>query len=199
VQVDMLTEQIRDELATRLHAIPPTSCGTPGDQLPFIPASERLRIKRAEVRLRRSRSSQIYRHPGYFLNHRELTAVLRWLVETGLLTRRTLQRYSPSPTGSERLISLHSRRADFVGLGRLLTTNGAIEGSTLTGEELRAIIDERVGDGPTLRLAQPDELACALDIAVRAHAAQTTSDSAAKDPSLNARGRGVADPSLRSG
>ncbi|GIX06324.1 MAG: hypothetical protein KatS3mg115_0727 [Candidatus Poribacteria bacterium] len=119
-----------------------------------------------EVRL--DRSHEAYRYPGYFLDRRQLMRALRHLLREKMLSERTLQHY----LGEVRSQGSGEGSGEWYrNLGRLLTVQGPLVGSPITGEALRAYLDRSVDDGPTLYLFEvsswKDELEKTLEVLVR--------------------------------
>jgi hypothetical protein len=118
----------------------------------FIPAHLFLGVSAAEVRLDREVLGRyVYRFPAYFLNIRELLALLGTLAETQRLPLAILEKHLGTKVDlnamQSKVIFENVKR-----LGSLLTTRGNIAGTSMTGEELRTLIDKEVHDGPMLHL-----------------------------------------------
>lgn len=89
------------------------------------------------------RSVYAHRFPSYWLDTDQLTACLEDLVANGDLSRFSLEHYAGAEWGTP--VSLQR-------LGGLLTVDGQIFASRLTGFDLRAIVDARVRDVPELNV-----------------------------------------------
>lgn len=103
-----------------------------------------------DISLRRTRQVA-YRFPGYFLHIHQLRALLLELLETDRLSVQSIHALVPELRHvlvlSEIVTSLTSRQ-----FGILLTHEGELPHSALTGDYVRALVDMRVADGPRLHL-----------------------------------------------
>jgi len=96
-----------------------------------------------------------YRFPTYFLNLRQLANVLKRLVAEGRLSDSTIQHYMNADMTLDALLeSGKPLRTLLGGAGNMLTENGRLRGSTLTGSELRKIADIEVDDDPELKITE---------------------------------------------
>ncbi len=123
-----------------------------------------------EVKL--ERKVMAYHFPGYFLNIHDLAKLLKRLYIDGHLTAVSFQHYLENFLEHEvrnweefayrnLLYRLH-------GLGRLLTSHGPIPGATITGEQLRALVEVEVRDGPRLQFIDAPSWRAQLAAAVNA-------------------------------
>lgn len=107
----------------------------------YTPAHRFFNVPKQAIALKRDIYS--YEYPRYWLNMKDLQKLFVTLYADGALTRETLIRYCDAPTPAE---------IDERWLGKLLTIQGNIAGSSITGEELRAQVDISVRDMPELRI-----------------------------------------------
>ncbi len=124
--------------------------------LPFTQAWEVLGLPYAEtVYLNRAdQNVYCYKYPGYFLDIKSLSEVLKKLIMKGHLSETTLKRYFPSIPNDRNVLNKLSKllRVDCLSqLGELLTIQGHIDDSNITGELLRTYLDF-VDDGPVMRI-----------------------------------------------
>ncbi len=97
------------------------------------------------------RTADVYRYPGYFFQVDQLWDLLRQLVLAGKLSPLTLARHIGGDDAVTELMSQAPMNVEYArNLGYLLAHEGMIDNSTISGEELRAMINEHVGDGPQL-------------------------------------------------
>jgi hypothetical protein len=144
----VLTAQTTDQLRTL------------GARVPMLPADRALGLEPGSIRLDR-RAPHVrdlcYGVPLYFLNLKDVGALLSRLLAEGWLSASALRR-AVTP-GVELAQALSRPRASaLAGLHLLFDAQGAIDGSRLTGEGLRELADAEVRDGPVLRLTQLDAL-----------------------------------------
>ncbi|MBI4099359.1 hypothetical protein HY442_02440 [Candidatus Parcubacteria bacterium] len=108
----------------------------------FCPARQFFGLSSAaEISL--DRSVYAYRFPSYWFDVAQLTACVEELLAKGDLSRQGLEHYVGDAWGT--VVSLQR-------LGDLLTVDGQIFGSQMTGAALRAIVDARVRDVPELNI-----------------------------------------------
>jgi hypothetical protein len=114
---------------------------------------QHLKCSPDEVTL--ERKVMAYHFPAYFLNIHDLAKLLKRLYREGKMTALSFRHYLENFVEHEIEKWEDSSHRDLLnhlrGLGRLLTTHGKIPGATLTGEQLRSLIDVEVGDGPRLQ------------------------------------------------
>jgi hypothetical protein len=131
-----------------------------GARVPMLPADRALGLEPGSIQLNR-RAPHVrdlcYGVPLYFLNLKDVAALLSRLLREGSLSTSALRR-AVTP-GVELAQALSRPRASaLVNLHHLFDARGPIEGSRLTGEGLRELADAEVRDGPVLRLTQLDAL-----------------------------------------
>lgn len=118
----------------------------------FTPAHALLGVSAKDVRLNRAKDdSYVYRYPAYFLDVPKLIETLSDLCARNLLSETVYDIFAGGSLFDRDCrvqYSAHRLRS----LGVLLGIRGKIPYSSLSGEELRRIIDERVPDGPELKL-----------------------------------------------
>lgn len=127
-----------------------------GIKLPikFSPAYKLLGFKNSRpISLNRlTHNKIIYKFPSYFLNLMDLMKLMKKLNNKKILPNRVIKNYI-----NERLLTETTRLGEiplekFHKIGKLLSVNGKINGSDITGEELRRLIDQEVSDNHELEL-----------------------------------------------
>ena len=124
----------------------------------FTPAYKFLDISDPkEIRYNRKLNKYyVYRFPAYFLNAEQLVRVVQELIDSGRLSENTVESFLEIKisfrelTQSSNFTPLGSLR----NLGKLLIIRGPIPDSKITGEELRALLDRSVDDGPELKITE---------------------------------------------
>lgn len=118
----------------------------------FTPAHALLGVPPNTVRLDRAKDDlYIYRYPTYFLDVPKLITTLSDLCARQVLSEFLCGMFLGGNLGDMRVrerYALNRLRS----LGALLSIQGRIPHSALSGEELRRILYERVPDGPELKL-----------------------------------------------
>ncbi len=117
----------------------------------FTSATRMLGVPRTSMRL--DRKAYTYDFPGYFLSHAHLYRLMLRLIRTRAITDETLLGTLGVPTrhflqGDART----ALRPILARLSAITTATGRLPGTTLTGEEVRALIDRFVPDGPELKI-----------------------------------------------
>lgn len=143
------------------------------DRIPaFVPASRTLDVQLPDdVRIIRERIA--YHFPHYFLRMDQLNALFSRLHGMDMLPQTTFHYYFKTSFKPEYLM-LHMRswNPDPKELSRLLMIRGRIKYSPLTGEKLRALIQQYVQDGPVLQIMQHQDwerslIACSKALGIR--------------------------------
>lgn len=110
----------------------------------FTPAYQFFGLPgRTEIKL--DRAVYAYKFPSYWFDVPRLVALLEGLVKEEKLDPSSIKRYLNVELSSA---------AGLKELGRLLTVKGRIVGSRLTGDELRAMVDDCVRDIPELKITK---------------------------------------------
>lgn len=121
---------------------------------------------RKEFRIDRNYSA--YDFPSYFLNTEKLGSVLRELIISGLLPKDLVADHLSNSALIEDLLD---RKVlpyyEFRGMGKLLTHQGSILGSTMCGDDLRMILDVKVPDGPELRVFKTERFSQYTTLAIK--------------------------------
>ncbi len=108
----------------------------------FVPAYSFLKLSGPkDIQLKRE--IYAYEFPAYWLDISQLLTLLSKLISEKILSKKDLKHYLG--------ISYDSKFAP-PRFGRLLTVNGPIGNSTLTGEELRKLVNTEVEDRPELKI-----------------------------------------------
>ncbi len=108
------------------------------------------------VRLDRQQfGKHLYQYPGYFLQTKDLVAALDQLIQQGLMSQKTLEPYLPVDWDSIKEAPVYYHLS---GLGPVLTQDGPLPESQITGMELRSYLDQVVGDGVKLRILDADSV-----------------------------------------
>lgn len=105
----------------------------------------------AQITLNRNVLS--YKYPRYFLANDSLLALISHLVDHGVLSRETIETYLQVSLSPEQLMALIQTdksfaRALLTDLGSLFTCTGRVAGTSITGDQLRSLIDQYVPDLP---------------------------------------------------
>lgn len=121
----------------------------------FTPAYKILNISEPKkIKLDRiAHSLEVYRFPTYFLNLDQLLDCFQKLIMEEKLTNTTLKYYLQTKMNYQEISEMKSKK-ELRLLGELLTVQGPIYKSSLTGEELRKIIDNEVEDEPELKIIE---------------------------------------------
>jgi hypothetical protein len=136
-----------------------------GAKVPMSPAAEALGLAPGSIKLNRRDShvrEMCYGVPTYFLNLGDVGALLSRLIADGRLSAAALRGAVAPGTRLERALARPSASS----LGRLnllFDARGPIDGSTLSGDELRELADREVDDGPVLRLTDLERLEVELE------------------------------------
>ncbi len=103
--------------------------------------------------LRIDRDIAAYNFPAYFFNTDSLNLMLQGLITDGQLSQHSVASHLKNP---EQIIHLMKGETlsyrEFCNMGPLFTRCGSIPSSLMSGEELRAMIVEKVPDGPEFRV-----------------------------------------------
>ena len=103
--------------------------------------------------IRLDRKYFAYAFPLYFLNTEELISLFEHLMNNGTLTQKTLALYTGARENFKNVMRDNALLMVFLKhTGQLLTVQGKIAGSPLTGNKLRALVDRRVSDALDLHL-----------------------------------------------
>ncbi len=116
---------------------------------PSVPAYKILNLDSSEIKLNRKVYS--YKFPTYWLNMGQLVALIHRLIKGKVLSDKSVKYYLKTSADFKDLIKNDSM-AKMAKLGSLLTVNGKIKYSKLTGVKLRSLVDKSVADGPELKL-----------------------------------------------
>ncbi|MDZ4284941.1 MAG: hypothetical protein U1A28_03900 [Patescibacteria group bacterium] len=123
-----------------------TLCTTEGERLPRFEPSSALFGDRGTL-IRINRGAAAYRFPSFFLHVPGLLDCLANLLESSSITPETLRAH----TGCS-IEDFRRDRGSTYGtlrhLGKLLTAEGQLAAASITGAELRTIVDKHVPDGP---------------------------------------------------
>lgn len=126
----------------------------------FTPAWKALGARDPkEVRLtRHANSNYAYRFPAYWFNARQLIALIDRLRGDGYLPEATLRHYLGIKRPFAEIVAQPLPTMELLGelnrLGNLLTVRGRLKHGRPTGEELRALVDVEVADGPELKITE---------------------------------------------
>lgn len=98
-----------------------------------------------------------YKYPGYFFRSAQLLKFLHKIIRDKKISITSLKRYLGKDFDIEILNKMfYKSKLEFLnkifGLGDLFSVKGKIPGSTITGEELRDMLDKEVGDAPNMYL-----------------------------------------------
>lgn len=143
-QISFVTGLFRNELIQKSLTVRSNNEALPV----FLPAYKALHLNTAGA-IKISRHTLAHRFPAYFLNIHELLILLTKLISSKQL--------SPSAIDAQLKISgrltTTSISAEKVGLLRpMLTSNGRIQNSILTGNKLWSLINKYVNDGPEMKI-----------------------------------------------
>jgi hypothetical protein len=144
-----ITEMIRNDILDRVLTLRVNGQTIPP---PSRPARETLGLDQRAV-FSVNRSVYSYKFPLYWLNRDELIRLFRSLYARKLITNETFHHYLG--VNFDR-ITKTSDSSSLAKLGLLLTSRGRIRGSSLTGNELRKLIDAHVSDVPELKITSID-------------------------------------------
>lgn len=144
----VLTSQTTEELRVLGAQIPTRRCD---EQLGLLPGSIVLNRRAPRVR------QVCYEVPTYFLNLKDLAALLSRLMAEGWLSPAAIARTLAPGVALERALR-RPRPSSFASLEGLLNARGPIADARMTAEELRELADREVRDGPALRLTLLDQL-----------------------------------------
>ena len=115
----------------------------------FTLAHEALGLS-SEKLVKLNRNIYSYKFPLYWFERDQLWGLLKDLIDLGFLTENSIQTYLDTNRSFREIRENPGQEGAL--LGRLLTINGRINGSHITGEQLRVIIDQCVNDKPSLRI-----------------------------------------------
>jgi hypothetical protein len=136
-----------------------------GAKIPTQPCDERLGLDAGSIALYRQSPhvrATCYGVPTYFLNLKDVSALLARLLSEGWLSEATAQAATTEGVSLERALR-HPQPHTLKRLNLLFEARGKLPGSRLTGEDLRRLADDEVRDGPVLRLTQLAGLAEELE------------------------------------
>jgi len=136
-----------------------------GKKIPvFTPAHDTLNIREAsQIRLNRSLSFA-YEFPAYFLKANQLYTLFLKLLSRKTISLNTLAHYIQTSDHPENWMeSLDTFRRILPKMGKLLTTNGKLHKSQITGKQLRSMINTLVDDGPKLRFMKSNSWHKSID------------------------------------
>lgn len=148
--IKLLTSQIHTYLSDTVLSLSLPS-GT--QKLPFTNAHTYIDgVNPHAIRIDREKPGvYAYQYPGYFLNVHDLARTFKELLSEKFISREALSPYLVSGVEFGAMF-YHPHIKHFQKMGTLLTMKGKIDGSNITGEQLRKILNHRVSDGPTWRL-----------------------------------------------
>jgi hypothetical protein len=145
----ILTSQTTEHLRVLGAKIPTQPCD---EFLGYEPRSIILNRKATRVR------ELCYGVPTYFLNLKDVGALLSRLISEGRLSRESVQNATTPGVTLERALQ-RPQPATFKRLHLLFGARNLIGNRSLSsGEELRSLADDQVRDGPVLRLTNLEEL-----------------------------------------
>ena len=116
---------------------------------PSVSAYKTLDLDPSRIKL--DRRAYAYKFPTYWLNIDQLITLISALIKDKILSDKSIKYYLKINTDFKDLIKTGSV-AEMIKLSDLLTVNGKIKYSKLTGAKLRALIDQNVEDSPELKL-----------------------------------------------
>lgn len=154
INIRYFTSQMHSKLTDNILSYPPFTGET---ILPFTPAYDTLNLPHPSSVFinRNSKKVYAYDYPAYFLNLEIMQKTLKDLISRDVLSRDIVEQYLPEEvTYEQAIIEKKPKMKYFRRLGNLLTIKGKIKGARITGEELRAIFDISVPDGPVWRLME---------------------------------------------
>ncbi|MSU74898.1 MAG: hypothetical protein EXS55_00050 [Candidatus Magasanikbacteria bacterium] len=159
----VFSERLFNKISMEIQRETNVQLTVPGIEVHFKCTPEEIMLERKVM---------AYRFPGYFLNMHELARLLKRLYHEGKMTAQSFCHFLENFVEHEIEQWEESSHRDLLnhlrGLGRLLTAHGQIPGATLTGKQLRALVDAEVGDGPLLRFIDAPGWRAQLDAAVAA-------------------------------
>jgi uncharacterized protein YbaA (DUF1428 family) len=160
IEIKFMTSQLNSIMTDVILSF---SRGNTRTVLPFEKAHVKLDIDHpSKLFIDRNRALYALSCPGYFLDIRDILKLFQRLHEEGKLDKELLREYFPGDRSLETIMKNPHIR-DFRFLGKLFTHNGSIIGSSITGQELRDIINKEVQDAPTLYLMHIDEWKKGID------------------------------------
>lgn len=109
----------------------------------FEPAEKILKLP-SNSNIQIDRNIYSYKYPTYWLDTQELNSLIKNLIKKNKITKNTLEYYFKT----SKLESVFGN-AD---ISKMLTEEGKIYGSKLTGNELRKLVDKYVSDLPSLKI-----------------------------------------------
>ncbi|MDB4777994.1 hypothetical protein OAG68_00895 [bacterium] len=116
-------------------------------------------LKNPSIVLKRDEKS--YRYPGYFLHLHELLKALTALIDSQRLRDTTIIHHAKLNAPLREIRKRNPRTSTLLEelehLSELITHEGLLHDSDMTGSELREYIDIHVSDGPTLHLLAIDD------------------------------------------
>lgn len=122
----------------------------------WTPAYQTLNLNKNDIKINRNaRSNYVYKFPAYFLNINQLIKILQKLVHEEKLSLKSIEYYLDIKINSNMKKDLKTTiLQQSKKLGRLLTIENKIRFSSLTGKQIRKIIDANVNDGPELKITK---------------------------------------------
>ncbi|MDP3697665.1 MAG: hypothetical protein Q8R55_06695 [Candidatus Taylorbacteria bacterium] len=141
-----ISEIIRNDFAAKALTFKrgKIKCGSPS-----IPAHKTLNLDPSKIKL--NRKVYTYKFPTYWLNIGRLIALISTLIKDKILSDKSVKYYLKINADFKDLIK-NGSASEMIKLSNLLTVNGKIKYSKLTGVRLRSLIDQNVDDGPELKL-----------------------------------------------
>lgn len=130
----------------------------------FTPATTSLGVQPGSITVnRKNYGPYVYGFPGYWLNFQKLVKELRLLLEANHLTEACFKHYLGIKKPFAAILDSGRSTMEIMAvlhkLGNLLTVSGKLEHcSEMTGENLRQLIDDRVSDGPELKITNVEEI-----------------------------------------
>lgn len=108
---------------------------------------------------RKAHGGAPYQFPGYFFDMDQLVSLLRKLLNDGKITEETLVRYLKDGTVVREILGAKPVRLEMLrDIGGLLSEKSTITGSSISGDELRMMIDKEVSDGPEFKISTIETL-----------------------------------------
>ncbi len=108
-----------------------------------------------------NRNTSAYYFPGYFLNLPQMVELLEKLVKEKKLTVGSIKNYIKSYAYNFNKKIKNKKYAEILkmtaGIDKLLLAPGKISGSKISGNELRALVEKNVADGPKLKIIAVDK------------------------------------------
>lgn len=130
-------------------------------QVEFTPAYQFFGLSNPKlIQLdRQAHGGASYQFPGYFLDTGRLVGLLRGLLKEGKLSVQTILHYLGEESVARELLGTEEIHFEKLkNIGKLLSEAEQVFDSSLTGEELRRMIDEEVPDGPELKISKIETL-----------------------------------------